>query len=828
MSGASRNAAIAALTAAACVIGPMWPIPGSSRTRRARQRPRELAHHVELGRLGPLAGEDQRRRRDRRVAARLVRSTDSVVTSCDIFQATSRNARRVSSASARHAPGPCHQSTKRSSQPSSTAPASGRYSPRPRDRLAHGGVLGLVEEAERDRLVHCDPLHQLRPRQRELQRQEAAVRVADDVHRLGQELREHRHVLLEVERLAIRPPRRGAVPDQIRRDHAVARRELLAEPAPLPRGEAAAVDEEDRGHARSSAARGVIRSAASPPAIAAPAANHQPPTSGFADPAAAVRPAIATSALVPSARPSWRDMLTIALPVDAWCAGRPRVAAAKIDGNVSPTPTPHTSHAGSAPPAYERLPIVANRSAPAAIADAPSAAIAPTGNRRASRWPTIAKIGTMHGPGAIAKPVASTDQRQRLLQEQHDRDQLDRERHRDEQHGGVRPRERRVAEHREIDDRRRVARGAAEEARERRGGDHPARAGHRRPPAQLRHLDEPEHERADPDDEEQPARQIGPPPRWLARVAGIHRAAATHAATPIGRFTEEDPPPRGRDEQPAEDRAGGTRERAAGRPDPHRAPARRRRQDRQHEAEARRRQHGAAERLEAAERDERPQARARRARDAREREHRKPDEECLLLAKTVGEPRRARAARRRGSCTRSGSSSGPTAARGRSPRRMSTSATLTMNISSAAMNTAAHSTTSAAVGRGAIGPAADRRRAAARAGRHSRRRASHELAHQQFTRSRTIRRDAEQRVRSLAIRLAARERQRAYQLGEHRAREHLGVGVHERREVPGQALDQRACRRRTRPGSRRGPGQVARQRRHRAPAAARSRCAAER
>jgi hypothetical protein len=53
--------------------------------------------------------------------------------------------------------------------------------------------------------------------------------------------------------------------------------------------------------------------------------------------AAAVEPTSTT--MVPSTNPICRAILTTALPVDAYRAGRLAVAAANSDGKASPTPT---------------------------------------------------------------------------------------------------------------------------------------------------------------------------------------------------------------------------------------------------------------------------------------------------------------------------------------------------------------------------------------------------------------------------------------------------------------------------------------------------------
>jgi hypothetical protein len=110
----------------------------------------------------------------------------------------------------------------------------------PRDERLHGGIAAC--DPERRRLHDRERAHGVRAQRRSEQRDDAAVRVRHDVHRLVQELGHERRLGLEVAALERRAPAEaGSVGEEERPP--LGERELLAPRE--PRAGHAAVDEQD-------------------------------------------------------------------------------------------------------------------------------------------------------------------------------------------------------------------------------------------------------------------------------------------------------------------------------------------------------------------------------------------------------------------------------------------------------------------------------------------------------------------------------------------------------------------------------------------------------
>ena len=106
-----------------------------------------------------------------------------------------------------------------------------------------------MQDSEGDRLEGRDRAHAARPVQRDQQRDEPAVGVADEVHRLSGLVDQRLHgedVQDEMEERARRPRTAASVADEVRSQNAAGGRELLGQAPPLARGEAAAVQQEGR------------------------------------------------------------------------------------------------------------------------------------------------------------------------------------------------------------------------------------------------------------------------------------------------------------------------------------------------------------------------------------------------------------------------------------------------------------------------------------------------------------------------------------------------------------------------------------------------------
>src|SRR6059036_1144130 len=104
-------------------------------------------------------------------------------------------------------------------------------------------------------------------------------------------------------------------------------------------------------------------------------------------------------------------MVTTADPVDDRSEGSPAVADEMMVGNAKPTPTPPISHPGRNSSYDGCAPTLAlTIVVPTANKTHPIAVSTPDGTRPDSRCATPVKIGTITGPGAIARPVCSADQ----------------------------------------------------------------------------------------------------------------------------------------------------------------------------------------------------------------------------------------------------------------------------------------------------------------------------------------------------------------------------------------------------------------------------------
>ena len=112
------------------------------------------------------------------------------------------------------------------------------------------GVGRVVEHAERDRLDERERPGRGGPLEGGAERDEAAVRMTDEVRRAAEAIVEERQhggdVVAPRERGVRHDGRRTAVAEQIGRDRAVRAAELPREPRPLPRREPAAVEQHDR------------------------------------------------------------------------------------------------------------------------------------------------------------------------------------------------------------------------------------------------------------------------------------------------------------------------------------------------------------------------------------------------------------------------------------------------------------------------------------------------------------------------------------------------------------------------------------------------------
>ena len=220
-------------------------------------------------------------------------------------------------------------------------------------------------------------------------------------------------------------------------------------------------------------------------------------------------------------------------------------------------------------------------------------------------------------------------------------------------------RERRHPQERELDDRRGMARAAAQEDR----AEHRRRredAEHALVPVPVLALGEPEREQGDRRDEHRDADQVGQPRG--ARVADLGREPQReHDRDQAERdVDEEDQPPADLDQQAAERRRDRRADGADARPRADHRRALLGRPHRQHEPERVRRQRRRADALEHARGHERLHRRRDRAQRGAEREQREPDDEQPPAPVQVAEPARRGPAWRR---TRSRRRSAPTTAR---------------------------------------------------------------------------------------------------------------------------------------------------------------------